>query len=182
MSFAPTLARGLGSVVAAAVLIGLTGCGDDDGDDTSAGSETPSENEAQPADEGAASGSPDGGGGGGGVVTIGSETIELDQTRCYLQPQDAAAGGGTIEYNAQGTGTDAEGNEVLVDLSRYSEESQFAGDDARIQFGPPGELLRDYAMVDGSIVVEGSTLTITDATFRDNDDGSEAAGSLQLDC
>ena len=180
MSFAPTLARGLGSVVVAAVLFGLTGCGDDDGDDTSAGSETPSGNEEQSADDGAASGSP--GGGGGGVVTIGSETIELDRAQCYLQPQDAAAGGGTIEYNAQGKGTDAEGNEVLVDLSRYSEESQFAGDDAQIEFGPPAELLRDYAMVDGSIVVEGSTLTITDATFRDNNDGSEAAGSVQLDC
>ena len=44
---------------------------------------------------------------------IGDETITLDSARCFLEEQDAAAGGGKILFVAQGFGTNAAGEQLV---------------------------------------------------------------------
>lgn len=144
----------------------------------------PADTEADSSDSGdsAASG---GGSGAGGVVVLGDETITLDRARCFLQEQDAAAGGGKILFVAQGFGTNAAGDEVVLDVSRYDEDSQFTGDDVKLDIGDPfsDDFVSWSSVSDiGTVSLDGSSLSANGLTFSNFDDGAEAAGSFDLTC
>lgn len=160
------------------------GCGDDDGgSDTSDVSDgSAGDDEGGDAEEGGDDGSS---GGGGGTLVLGDETIVLDSARCFLAEQDAAAGGGKILFTGQGFGTNAAGEDLVVDVSRYDEESQFTGDDILVDIGDP--FSDDFVSFNasgeiGMVNLDGSTMSTGEIVFLNPDDGSETAGSLQLDC
>ncbi len=58
-----------------------------------------------------------------GSVTIDGETVSLASARCLLREQTAA--GQTIELTAQATGTNGDGDMVVVDFSRYAKTATF---------------------------------------------------------
>ena len=173
----------------------MAGCGDDGETDT-ADPEPEAEEEA-PADEGEGEGEPEeeapaeepaeetstGGGAGGGTLTIGDETITLVSSRCFLEEQDAAAGGGKILFVGQGTGTNAAGDDVLLDVSRYNEDSQFAGDDVLVDIGDfeTGYSLSSTSDI-GTVQLDGRTLSADGLSFTNFDDFSEVPGSFVLNC
>lgn len=165
----------------AAALLLLGACGDD-GD---AGSGDPTDSEDTGTGDGGGGGESTGGGGtGSGTLVIDGETIELS-ARCFLESQPSAGGGGNILFNAQGEGTNAAGEDVLLDVSRYDEESQFAGDDISIDIGDvfSGEAVSIGGLTDaGAITVDGSTLSAEDQPLLNTDDGSTSTVSFELNC
>jgi len=135
------------------------------------------------ADAGADAGNS--GGGGGGELVFDGETISLDQPLCFLEEQDAAAGGGKILLNAQAQGTTAAGEPVDISFVRFDEDSQFYGDDVIIGFGDftAGsyvELLGGGEV--GLVIVDGSTLSANDLTFDDFEAGTQHTVSFELNC
>jgi hypothetical protein len=176
----------------AVVLLGGASCGDD-GDgaappppDQGAGDTAGDGAEVEPTDsDGQAPSGPSGGGGGGGVLTLGSETIELDGARCFLEEQPAAGGGGSIELTGQGMGTNAAGDDVVVDFTRYSDDSMFAGDDVSIDIGDPrgDDFVSFEASLDtGTVTLAGNVLSASDIPLTNLDDGSELVASFRIEC
>jgi hypothetical protein len=173
-----TIRRAVAAGAAAFLL--LAGCGDDGGDGD-AGSGDPTET---PSPGSGDSGNGGGGGGGTGTLVLDGESIELS-TRCFLESQPSAGGGGNILFNAQGEGTNAAGEDVLLDVSRYDEESAFTGDDVSIDVGDifAGEAVSLGTIADtGTITVDGSSLSADDVVVLDNSDGTEHTASFDLDC
>lgn len=177
----------IGTAVTALVMVGaLGGCGADeeptaeDTTTTETGSEdTDSSEEAPSDDEGDISS------GGGGTLTLGGESISLDEVLCYLQEQDAAAGGGKILFVVQGTGTDAAGEDVMVDVSRYDEDSQFSGDSIDVSVGDimSGEAAGYSAIAEtGTVTLDGSTARADGVVLRSDEDGSEVETSFEITC
>ena len=166
----------------------IAACGDDDAsinNDGGNGSNT----EATTADGsdtgGSDSGAQGGGGGSAGFVTLGDETITLDSARCFLQPQDAAAGGGQILATAQGFGTNAAGDQVAVDFSRFSEDSQFAGDDVKVDIGDPfSDSAVSYggSVAIGGVDLSGSTVSATGFVLNNFADFSELLAHFEINC
>jgi hypothetical protein len=173
------------TVLVAVVALGIAGCGGDDDD-----SATPTEPAGDVAD---GDGTPDDGptgddgaptGAGGGTLTLGDETIDFDRSRCFLEEQDAAAGGGKILFVGQAFGTNAEGDEVSIDVSRYDEDSDFAGDDVSVVVGSPGSddaVSYSSRSPIGTVSLDGSVLSAEGLTFSD-DDGTEVSGSFEVRC
>lgn len=169
------IARGLAAATIAAAL--MVGCGgDDEAEEPAGGGDAPA---AEGGDAAA------GGGGGGGTMTLDGEEIAIDRTQCFLQPQEAAAGGGEIEFTGQGFGTNAAGDEVLIDVSRYSEESMFAGDSISVTVGDPfSEDALNYSLVggEGAILVDGSTLSGEGVSVTDDRGTGDSVLSYELNC
>jgi hypothetical protein len=175
----------------------LAACGDDDGDDATTGTTAPAAGEQVDGTTDAPSEGSDGEGdapqgttddgvafGGSGTLVLGEETIELDEVLCYLEPQEAAAGGGQILFTGQGMGVDAAGQDVLLDVSRYDEDSQFAGDVVTVDIGDimAGESTGLESRTDaGTVEVEGSTIR-AEVTLEDFTDFSEVPASFELNC
>ncbi len=172
------------------------GCGDSDdsADETESEAASPDTTAAASddsvADESdstapAGGGDDSGGGGNGGTLVLGEETVSFDSARCFLEEQDAAAGGGKILFVAQAFGTNANGDPISIDVSRYDEDSQFTGDDIIVDIGDPfsDDAVSMAANGDiGTVVVDGSQLTASGLTFVDFDDMSEQAGSFEINC
>jgi hypothetical protein len=140
------------ALAAVALILIAPGCGGDDdaADDSSGGGDQ----SAAPS------------GGNGGELVLGDEAVTLDRARCFLEEQDSAGGGGKILFVRQGFGTNAAGEEVLVDVSRYDEDSRFTGDDILVDIGEPGSSVSFQANADlGTISVDGSTLSADGPTF-----------------
>ncbi len=190
-----TKTRTFAALVAACALA-ITGCGDDDdtSTDDAAGIEETADDTAGESsdddgagddgatDEGGDEQAPTGGGGGGTLVFDGEE-IALDGARCFLEEQEAAAGGGSIEFVAQGSGTNAAGEEVALDVSRYSEESQFAGDDVTIDIGPLMESV-GYSGKEpaGTVTVDGNVVSAEGFPVLSSEDMSEVTVSFTINC
>ena len=125
------------------------------------------------------------GSGGSGALVLGDQTIAFDSARCFLQEQDAAAGGGKILFVAQAFGTDAAGEPVAIDVSRYDQDSQFFGDDIIVDIGDPssedGVSLGARGEV-GTVTVDGSRISAATLTFLDFDDATEQSGSFEINC
>jgi hypothetical protein len=120
------------------------------------------------------------GSGKGGTLTLAGETISLDTSRCYLQSQTAA--GQKILWNGQATGTNAAGEDVLIDVSRYDASSQFAGDDVSIDVGPLGNSVSWSGRYDaGTVDLSGKTLSASDIEVR-NDEFETATASFEINC
>ena len=173
-------------LAAAALTMFVVGCGGDDDSSDDAG-DAP----AAVDDSGASESGGDAGGGGatagagGGTLELGAETITFERARCFLEEQDAAAGGGKILFTAQAFGTNAAGDEVVIDVSRYDEDSQFAGDDIIVDIGDPfsDTAVSLNAVTDiGTVSVDGSTLSASGLTFTNFDDFSEQPGSFEINC
>lgn len=174
----------------------LAGCGDDDAGDGDSGATT-----TTAADGSATTGAGDGGDGGsdggddgsdpaatgpgGGELTLGDEQIELDSSQCFLEEQEAAAGGGKILFVAQAFGKDAAGDQVVVDVSRFDEDSQFVGDAVDIVIGDPlAEETVEYrsTLELGTVTVEGSTVSLASATLTNLDTLEDIQVALTIDC
>lgn len=190
--------RFLSLILSGVLALALVGCGDDDSSDEGGASDDPAASDdgaTDDADDGSDSDSDsDGdadedageqnGSGGGGTLTFDGEEIALDSARCTFEEQEAAAGGGTIEFVAQGNGTNAAGEEVFIDVSRYSEESQFAGDDVSIVIGDiaTGASFRGSEDA-GTVSEDGSTVEATDFPVKSDEDFSdERTISFSIDC
>lgn len=125
-------------------------------------------------------------GAGGGTLVLGDETITLDSARCFLEEQDAAGGGGKILFVAQAFGTTADGEPLVLDISRYDEDSQFTGDDVIVDIGDPfsddavslnatGEI--------GTVTLDGRNLSAGGLTFNNFDNFDEMfEGSFDVTC
>jgi hypothetical protein len=185
------LILGLGPLLALAVACG----GDDDGSSgntqpsgssgSAAATEAPGGDGAAPTQAPVGSGGGASSGGGGGTVTIGDEVIVLERALCYLQEQEVAGSPGKILLSGAGFGQLASGEEIVLDVTRYDEDSLFTGDDIEVEVGDPfGD---DYyswiASGDlGTINVDGSTLSVDELTFRHSQDDTEKSGSFVLNC
>lgn len=174
--------RRLLAAMLAVLLLVAAGCGDDGGEDDGA-TGTPSADEGDdptedPGENGGSDGSdeegdpePSSGSGDAGSMVLGEETIAFDSSRCHLEEQEAAAGGGTIELTGQAFGTNADGEEVMIDVTRFSEESMFAGDDISVLIGDPmsedATSLSSMAEPAGTVSLDGSTLSASDLVLED---------------
>lgn len=184
--------RLLSFLVAGTLSLALLGCGDDDTADDATVGDDPSDqvDESGAGDEASGDESSETddseettSGAGGGTLTFDGEEIALDSSRCTFEEQDAAAGGGTIEFVAQGTGTTAAGDEVLVDVSRYSEESQFAGDRVSITIGDFATGASYSGSDDaGTVSEDGATVEADDFPLVSDDDLSETTITFSIDC
>lgn len=119
-----------------------------------------------------------------GTLTIDGAEVALGAGRCLLEEQPAAAGGGAIELTAQASGTDADGEPVTVDFTRYSAESQFAGDDLAITIGDPfsGEATQLQGSADsGAVSIDGSTVSATDFAVGENPTATQPV-SFTINC
>ena len=182
--------RLLSLIFSSFLVLALVACGDDDsaddadvGDDPAASDEDASNDADTTDDESNDDEAPSNSGGGSGTLTFGGEDIALDSTRCTFEEQEAAAGGGSIEFVAQGNGVNAAGDEVFIDVSRYSEESQFAGDDVSIVIGDiaTGASYSGKEPV-GAVSEDGSTVEATDFPVTSDEDLSESPVSFSIDC
>lgn len=128
-----------------------------------------------------------GSGSGGGSVTIDAETIALDRTLCTLEAQEVAesGGGGTMEMVGGGRGTNAAGEEVRLDFTRFGADSRFAGDMVTVVVGDYREdesVSLSGTAEPGTVEVVGSEMTVTELPLTDDADGSEVMVSFQIDC
>jgi len=141
------------------------------GDDDSTSPESSSS--AGTSDAGSeSSGSSSGGSGGGGTLIVDGETIALDSARCFLEEQDAVAGGGKIVFVVQAYGSNAAGDPLVLDVSRYDEDSMFTGDEIIIDFGDPAsdDAVSWTASTElGTIAVDGSSVSAEAVTLVDTD-------------
>lgn len=181
--------RRLVALGVASILV-LSACGGDDDSDNAGDGDNAAvaDGSAEPDNAEEADAAESGGGSGGasgGTLVLGDETIALDSARCFLEEQDAAAGGGKILFVAQAYGTNAAGDELVLDVSRYDEDSQFAGDDIIVDIGDP---FSDDAVSMGAggevgtVTVDGSNVSAGDLTFLDFDDATERNGSFEINC
>jgi len=122
----------------------------------------------------------------GGFLTLGDETIPFDNARCFLEEQDAG-GGGKILATGQGFGTNAAGTEVMIDFTRYDEDSRFTGDDLNVTVGDPfGDESVNYSgSLDlGSVEIDGRRVSGDGYVLRNTDinDLDDYPASFELNC
>lgn len=182
------------AAAAVMLVVGFTaGCGSDESDPTevdgaSATDSDDSDDSADGSDDSGddSEGEDDGSSGAaGGTLTLGDESITLSSARCYLEEQDAAAGGGKILFVGQGTGTNAAGEDVMIDVSRYDEDSDFAGDSLSVAVGDvmSGEAKSYSTIADtGTVALEGSTMSAAGVPLMSDDDGSTLEVSFEIAC
>lgn len=174
------IARAIATAAAAALLV--AGCGDDGGDSGVA------EDAGSPAGGGGEGGGESTGGeltGGSGTLVVDGEAVELTTVRCFLESQPAAAGGGNILFVVQGEGVDADGEAVLIDVSRFDEGSQFAGDDVEVYVGDvvSGEATELSAGGPaGTVTLDGSNASAEDLPAEDLAALTQHTVSFDIDC
>jgi hypothetical protein len=126
-----------------AVGLVLAGCGGDDGDAADTDASVAPASSADAAPDPTASGGEDAAGAGegaessAGMMILGDEEIALGTLRCYFEEQPRAGLGGVFTHTAQGRGTDAEGVDVLLDLSRARADDGTIEDDIIVDIGDP---------------------------------------------
>ena len=181
----------------AAVLLLSAGCGSDDDTDsggivdddavsTTDDATTDEGNDESDDSEGSAdAGNAGSSGGDAGSMVLGDETIVFTLAQCFLEEQDSAGGGGKILFVAQGSGTNAAGEAVLLDVSRFDEDSQFTGDKSNAVIGDPfsdSAISWDANGDIGTVSVDGSTVSADGLTWMNTDDFSEQPGSFVVNC
>lgn len=122
-------------------------------------------------------------GSGGGTLVLADETVTLTSSNCYLKSQTAA--GEDIELTAQASGTNAAGDDVTVDFTRYAESSSFAGDDITVHAGALGASdATDLAgrLDRGAVDRSGDTFSVEDAEMSDQATGETTTISFEIEC
>lgn len=168
----------------------LAACGDSDDGSTepegAAETATQADNSTAPEPTSPATTAPAApAGAGSGTLVLGEETITFDSARCFLQEQDAAAGGGKILFVVQAFGTMADGEPLTIDISRYDEDSQFTGDDILIDIGDPfsGDSVSLSAVMPlGHVAVNGSNVAADGLTFDNFDEATQVSGAFDIAC
>lgn len=165
-----------------ALLVGACG----DGDDTSGEANgDPSEEATDGATDGAGDSGDDAGqaaGGGGGSVTLEGETVSFDRSRCFLEEQESA--GQTIELTGQGFGTNADGEQVSIDVTRFAEDSALPGDAVDVTVGDPAspDSTSFGTIADiGTVELDGSTLRAEGIELQ-TDDLATVTASFEIAC
>jgi hypothetical protein len=176
--------RALISILLLGSLLFLAACGGDD-DSDSDGDDAPNvaATTASTTSAGGSSGGSSGGGSNGdsdrGSVTIGDETIEFESARCFLQEQDVSGSPGKILLTGQGFGTNAAGESLTLDFTRFDEDSNFTGDDVTIDVGP----LSYIGVADlGTVQRDGDTLSATGLELSDFGANETATVDFVLKC
>lgn len=181
--------RALLSILFLGSLLLLAACGgDDDGDsdgDDGGGDPTVAATTAAPTESSSSSGGSNGGDGDAGSLTLGDETIQLNSARCFLQEQDVVGSPGKILLTGQGFGTNADGEELTLDFTRFDEDSNFTGDDILVDIGDfrsgDAQSYAANAPLD-TVQRDGDTLSASGLTFNNFDAGIEVMGSFELKC
>jgi hypothetical protein len=70
-----------------------------------------------------------------GTVTLDGEAISLTRMLCFFEEQPRAGLGGVFTHTAQGQGTDAAGEPVILDMSRARAEDGTVEDDVIVDIG-----------------------------------------------
>jgi hypothetical protein len=172
----------------------VAACGDDDsssddGDDEPQSEETAAgeaESDDGESDESDPEESSDGeAAGGDSSLTFGDEEIALNAFGCFAEEQEAA--GSIITFTAQAEGTNAAGEEVRVDFTRFAPGGTVSeADDVSIDVGPLGESVEYRASLPfESVPVDNGVVTVSETTFTNfGDDGgvSEVTTSIIIVC
>lgn len=190
----------IGLLVVLAMVI--AGCGDDDDateaddDATEAGADQTDE-AAQ--DDGTEDDNRDGGGDDGnvpvpaaeaGTLNLGDETIEMENVGCFLEEQPRAGLGGTFEFSIQGHGTNAAGEQVVVDITRVRPDedggplgNEEPHDSVKVDVGEPGSATSYTANGPvGTVTVDGSSVTAGVLQASSLTGGASLDVSFELGC
>ncbi len=120
--------------------LALAGCsGSDDAGSTTAfeGTSAP-EGIASDAVTGAPSTGPlDQAGTPAGSMSLGDEEVAIGSLLCYFEEQPRAGPGGVFTHTAQGRGANADGQPVVLDLSRTRDEDGTVEDQIIVDIGDP---------------------------------------------
>jgi hypothetical protein len=131
-----------GVLVAMLLIVGACGGDDDDSaDDDSADDSDASTGDAadntQPSDDGNDDSTGGAGGGASGTATFGDEELSIDIVRCFFEEQPRAGLGGVFTHTAQASGTNSDGVEIVIDMSRARGEDNVVSDDISYDVGDP---------------------------------------------
>jgi hypothetical protein len=119
-----------------------------------------------------------------GVVMLGDEEIAATRVLCYFQEQPRAGLGGVFTHTAQVEGTDAEGTQVLVDLSRAVAEDGTVDEKVIVDIGDPRSddaVSMSMGGPDGTIAF-GDNEVAVDGVEVINFEGGAAVVTLDLAC
>jgi hypothetical protein len=176
-------------MAASAAVLLAAGCssGSDD-DDAGRDDEAPAASTTVPGGTAAAD-EPGGGGGSGRLSIDGDDGAVLMGSMCYFEEQPAAAGGGSILWTVQVQGvtsSDSDTEPLTIDVSRYSDESDFAGDSVSLTIGTPGgpdTVTYDAIAPTGTVeVVEDESVAAEDLALTGDDGSTEITVSFELSC
>lgn len=135
---------------------------------------------------------PPSGGGAEGTLVVDGETIELSGGFCTLEPQDAVAGGGQILFTGQASGVNGDGEEVMLDVTRFDEDSALEGDAIGVVVGDAGDPdARSYSTgqfgvlpdrKDDHLSLDGSTISANDVELIDDEMEEHPVVSFEINC
>ena len=169
----------------------VAACGDDDSSSDDGGDEPQSEDTASgdaetddgESDEGDPGDASEGeSAGGASSVTFDGEEIALDALGCYSEEQEVA--GSIMTLTAQASGTNAAGENVIVDFTRFAPGGTVSeSDDILIDIGPLTDSRTYQANLPfESVTVVDGVLTVSETTFMSFDDGTEVMVSIAIVC
>ncbi len=129
--------------------------------------------------------------GSGGTLVFAGGAIALDSAECFLEEQDAA-GGGKILFAAQALAIAAGGDGIVLEASRYDEDSQFTGDHVKIDIIPgagdpeePQGTPESFSSIGdiGTVTADDSSVASAgDLTFISDAYDGEFIGSFEINC
>ena len=119
---------------------------------------------------------------GASSLTLDGEEIALDSRGCYAETQEVA--GSIITLSSQASGTNAAGESVIVDFTRYAPGGTVGEtDDVTIDIGAIGESTSYLATLPfESVQIVDGALSIDDTPFRSFEGGDDVVVSIKLAC
>ncbi len=127
-----------GVLVAILLIVGACGGDDDDSADDSVASTGDAADNEQASEDDANGDSPGAvGAGASGTATFGDEELSIDIVRCYFEEQPRAGLGGVFTHTAQASGTNSDGVEIVIDMSRARGDDDVVSDDISYDVGDP---------------------------------------------
>jgi hypothetical protein len=123
-----------------------------------------------------------GSGGGASSLMFDGEEIALDARGCFAERQEVA--GSIITLSAQASGTNAAGEGIIVDFTRFAPGGTVAeGDDILIDIGPLGETRTYQANLPfESVPIDSGVLTVAETMFTSFDGLSDVTVSVLIAC
>lgn len=125
-------------------------------------------------------------------LVVDAETIELSGGRCVLEEQDAVVGDGKILFTGQATGVNGDGEEIMLDVTRYDADSIFEGDAIDLVIGDYRDPdVRTYSLgimgimsdeKEDHLALDGSTISADDVELTDDDLEEQPVVSFEINC